>query len=286
MKSKKGNINSTTSSNIPSDTSLNTSVDSSVDSSSDSVVKNIFVPNKVQTLRDNIENKIQATRANVQDKIQTTRDDVQDKIQTTRDDAQDKIQTTTEIVDSHTRKLRNKINNTQKQIYQINNNLPVPKKKKDLFQEITNVKSTFDISSIVDKSKLAKLSENDTENLIAEIVKAKIQLDNKEKSEQLVLGAKNALSKYSDQEGGWSFTSSEPIKNNAKLENLFDSLNTETKENVHNKYLNLNLDTKNENTITEFDIDSIFVKNNTTQTGGYKTQMFKSFLSYLGVRFN
>ena len=155
-----------------------------------------------------------------------------------------------------------------------------------MFQEITNVKSTFDISSIVDKSKLAKLSENDTENLIAEIVKAKIQLDNKEKSEQLVLGAKNALSKYSDQEGGWSFTSSEPIKNNAKLENLFDSLNTETKENVHNKYLNLNLDTKNENTITEFDIDSIFVKNNTTQTGGYKTQMFKSFLSYLGVRFN
>ena len=267
-KIKRANINSTTSSNLPSD--------SSTDNSTDSSINRTFVAK-------NLTNKINAVTSNIQNRINTVADNVQDK-----------IQTTTELVDTHREKLRDKINNTQRQIYEINDKLPVLKPKTNVFDNIINKKPSFDISSIVDKSKLASLSENDTENLIAQIVKAKIEIDHKEKAEQLVLGAKNALSKYSDQDGGWTFTESEPEKNIFNLEtevaeNLFDSLDVSTKIGINNKYLNLHID----NDYTTSDMEAIFVPkiNNsqpiiTAQHGGYKTKMFKSFLSYFGVRFN
>ena len=278
-KIKRANINSTTSSNLPSD--------SSTDNSTNSSINRTFVANKLA-------NKINTVTSNVQNKINTVVNNVQDKVQTTSDNVQDKIQTTTELVDSHRQNLRDKINNTQRQIYEINDKLPVLKPKTNVFDNIINKKPSFDISSIVDKSKLASLSENDTENLIAQIVKAKIEIDHKEKAEQLVLGAKNALSKYSDQDGGWTFTESEPEKNIFNLEteaaeNLFDSLDVDTKIGINNKYLNLHI----ENDYTTSDIEAIFVPkiNNsqpiiTAQHGGYKTKMFKSFLTYFGVRFN
>jgi hypothetical protein len=132
-----------------------------------------------------------------------------------------------------------------------------------------NKPSRFNISSIIDKSKLAALSEEDTENLIAEIVKTKIELDQKGKAEKLVLGAKNALNTYSvgkNQNGSGLFTESDPIINHQKIDVHIENVTPED----------------------SFDIDSIFVNKDydNNQSGGYKTKVLKSFLTYLGVKFN
>jgi len=168
-------------------------------------------------------------------------------------------------------KIELKLNQGQKNVYEINSTIPPRQTKSDPFAGIMTKPSIFNISSIVDKSKLAALSEEDTEQLIAEIVRAKIDLDHRGKAEKLVLGAKNALSTYStgrNQNGSGLFTESEPIINNQKL-------------NVHIENIEDNLE-------DSFDIDTIFVNKNydNNQSGGYKTKVFKSFLTYLGVKFN
>ena len=140
----------------------------------------------------------------------------------------------------------------EKVIYEMDDNIRAPRNNVRLVDELIINEPEISIDKIVNKAELAKLSEDDTKKLIAQIVKNKVRQSEKEKRKILITGAVNSMN-YIDQKGGLlsdmsessdsnntinyeSLSDFEPINSNKKT--VFIGTNLNREDNIINKALN------------------------------------------------
>jgi len=150
------------------------------------------------------------------------------------------IETTTELPSNTPR---------DRVVYEMDDKIRVPRNNVRLVDELIINEPEISIDKIVNKAELAKLSEDDTKKLIAQIVKNKVRQGEKEKQKILITGAVNSMN-YIDQKGGLfsdmsessdsinyeSLSDFEPI--NPIKKTIFIGTNLNREDNIINKALN------------------------------------------------
>jgi hypothetical protein len=104
--------------------------------------------------------------------------------------------------------------------------------------EVKTNEPEIDISSFIDKSKIANMSESDVSQLVSGIINTKAKQANEQKARKLLADANANLSKLENQDGGLERNQDSELERNQEgglLENLFletdSSLNDEIKIN-------------------------------------------------------
>jgi hypothetical protein len=182
---------------------------------------------------------------------------------------------------------RRRVDDTRKKIFEISSEVPAPVVNRiPIVNPIEDNKPLYNISSIVNKDRLATLSDEDTSKLISGIIAEKIRLDQRQKAANMVRRAREDLSLL-DQNGGDDLL----ISNEIIIPKIIDIQTTEHKpielsENT-TEYDSPSSIEFNKKYINSFGLqeDTSEIKDNNEIEINGKVILNKLF-DYIGVKFN
>ena len=185
-----------------------------------------------------------------------------------------------------------RINDTRKKIFEISSELPATSRKKlPILNPIEEDKPLYDISSIINKEKVASLSEEDVSKAISAIISHKIKADQRQKAAKMIEKAREDYSLLNQNGGDDDLIQ---IKNFIpKIKNI----NEEKRMDINENFTEYDSPTSvefNKKYINSFGLSLTEDSESNKLKGGNKENgveingkvIINKFFDYIGVKFN